>query len=728
MATWKGYKGASVGLARVMGEAPFSPGNTANLISNWSVDENGMLSTRYRIMPLIPNEWNSNAPPVPFKTGILVGTSSESGILAIGYGMFDGEKPEILFLTRVGVFRYTPWNRLTTATYKGLTEQFYYNEGNTAQSVTPTNRQAYPAQIETFGNRMYFTFADGGAAWVWDGHRLRPVGFTTTPCAPDAEGPERNGTGVGDANNGGFSVRGRVGSIDPNRVASDGSDIVTVGGLLDAEFQYAVVYENVDGGYSATSPLGGSVRQESEAADPANGGTRKQLRRFRVKDIPQGPVETVARILLRTFNLYDLPSFSEGELRFLHRIPNNIATEYVDDIPDGELGAKWEPRQSMPQGFYFIRGFGGSLWYVRTNAYPYRVWWSEQTSLFGPVAESILDGHFIDVFPGTGAITATVSAFLEYTSDPVLLVYKNEAVHYIGGRYPDWQVGTIHKKAGCAGPNLVQVAPDNSVVWYGSNTFWLMNTNGEVIDIGKSIRKRLQKINHIRSRFGHSWINRETNELVYILPDEDSAVPNQQFVWDYLNKGWRLKSGLIVTGGAISIPELNVVLVGGVLNKTRTVSDQGCFVLNRGYPGYQAPNRTSTYRSGWNNFGGGGPQLHSSYRTNQAILTAQESSSGTVSISVFKDWNFDTSVGSTASIVAYNPESASDTPFFGTALYDTDLYRTERVYGDKLAIDLPSQSVQSISITTSNFFQLYNIDMYGPTVARPGGRTPTGDP
>ena len=113
---------------------------------------------------------------------------------------------------------------------------------------------------------------------------------------------------------------------------------------------------------------------------------------------------------------------------------------------------------------------------------------------------------------------------------------------------------------------------------------------------------------------------------------------------------------------------------------------------------------------------------------NQSILTAQEASNGTAFVSVFQDWNHDQQVGSGNDITAYNPESASLIPFFGSALFDTDVYRKERVYGDKLAVDLPSQSVQSISITTTEPFQLYNVDLFGPVVSKPGGRTPTGDP
>ena len=86
------------------------------------------MSSKYRIMPLIPDEWNSNAQPAPFENILTIGSDAESGVLAIGYGMFYGQKPEILFLTKTGVFRYTPGNRLGTPTYKGLDEQKYYDK------------------------------------------------------------------------------------------------------------------------------------------------------------------------------------------------------------------------------------------------------------------------------------------------------------------------------------------------------------------------------------------------------------------------------------------------------------------------------------------------------------------------------------------------------------------------------------------------------------------------
>ena len=721
MATWKGYKGSSVGMARVMGELPFSDGKTADLIQNFTVSEIGIMSTKHRIMPLIPNEWNSNAQPAAFGTAFTIGGDSRTAVLAMCHAVFGNNRPELLFLTLSGVFRYTPWNRYTAAV-KGITEQYYYDDQNTLSSVQPSGKSILPPQIVQFGNRMYFTYADDGQAWVWDATRVRKFGYNSLPRPPAAEGPARDGI---NANNGGFSVRGRVGSTDNDRMGFDGTNIVTVGGILEGLWKYAVVYENSDGSYSETSPDGGTVTIDSEEA-PSE-GIKQTLRRFRVKDIDTGPVGTVARILLRTFNLRNLPSGSNGEYHFLHRIPNNSAMEYIDDIPDGELGGVWENRMSTPVGVYMMRSYAGSMWLIRTNEFPARVWWSEQTNLFGPVAESIIEGHYLDVFPTTGPITATITSYLEFSDTPVMVIFKANATHYLGGAYPMWAPGTLHKSAGCAGPNLVQVAPDNTVIWYGANTFWTMLTTGQIIDIGAPIRKRLQNINNIMCQHGHSWVDYESKELVFILPYKDSNVPNVQFVWDYLNKGWRIKDGFTVTGGATYVPSINTILIAGVLD-FKASSDNGVFALNRGYPGYTTPLRTSIYRSGWNSFGGNGPNLHGSYHTTQSLFTMQETSDGAAFVSVYQDWDFDNIVGSQNTLTAYNPESNTTTAFYGSALYDTAKYRTERLYGDKLSVDLASQTVQSISLTTTEPFQLFNIDLFGPLVSRPGGRTPTGDP
>ena len=751
MPSWKDYKGQAVGLARIMAEAPFSDGQSAQLIKNWVVDEQGYLDSTYSIMPFIPYVWNGGLPPKAFEE-IALGDTKRSGVLAMKYVEFDGERPEILFLTNEGVFRYAPWSRPSVPQTNnlgnlGLEEQYYYTSSNTATTIAPQTFPRFPPQMEVYGNRVYFSFCDGGGLWVWDGRRIRPFGHTQRPSPPLAEGPERGVQTLdnnGDieeigANRGGFTHRGRVGTAESTFAVNDTSILLNAafrvaGGVDTSTYQYAIVYENTDGAYSATSMDGSKVSIEMEVAGEDE-PVERLLRRFRVHSIPKGPPETAARILLRTYNLHRLPTGSFGEYRFLHRIPNNEADEYIDDIPDGELGAAWKNRSSVPPGIYFIKSFGSSLWLIRNDAYPSRVWWSEQESA-GSVPESFMENHFLDIFPSTGPITATYNVQMSDAEDPVMLVFKENSTHYVTGKYPNWIVGTLHHSAGCAGPELVQAMPDGGLIWYGGGTFWAFVSDGSIIDAGGAIRKRLRSVNQRRSKYGVSWVDREYREGVFVLPVNDSLTPNVQFIWDYVNQGWRIREDLKIDA-ALTLPEIEATLLAGVTKFSRkdaswsfSIQDEvgTVFVYHRTYPQFPVPTRESEYVSGWQSLSGVGPRMHSAHHATQLVVTAMERSSSTASVSVYGDWDLDNAVGSSVSLSGAHPEDDA-VPFFGTTTYNSSSnFRSQRVYSEKLGIDIASQSVQAIKVSTSKPLALYNIDVWGVFLAGPGSRTPTNDP
>lgn len=722
MPGWRDYRGQSVGLARIMSENPYSDGTTALLIENWALDEQDYLESTYRIMPLIPDEWKSSpSQPGPFTTSENIGSDLQSGVIGLQYAEFDNA-PEILFLTYSGVFRFTPWARNSSSVDKGITEQYRYGVNTAKSSVKPQGKIQYPPQMVSMNNRIYFTFCDGGQAYVWDRIKIRPFGLTMTPSAPNADGP-RDTTSV--INGGGFTARGRIGTTI-SELFHNGTDGASQGAIDDGEYAYAVAYENADGAYSATSPLGGHVTISFKRADPED--LKKTMHLFKVKEIPVGTDEVKARILLRTRNLKRLPSGDDGNVRFLHRIPNNVATEYIDNVPDGELGPAWQSREPMPTGFYFLAPHGGSLWMMRTDANPSRIWWSEQ-SISGPMPESIMQSHWTDLFPDTGAITGVVSATLGSVG-PALLVFKKSAVHYISGQYDQWQYGTLHHMAGCAGPSLAQVLPDSSVLWYGNGTFWLFGPNGVVQDVGGNIRKRLQRINNVAAHMGHSWVDMEHREAVFILPFDDSNVPNVQFVWDYIEQGFRLQTGFNVTGGSTYLPDSNTVLVAGTYQSgTGSFAKdlKSVFALNRQFPAINNPrnDRTSTYKSGWMSFGQG-PRRTATFRAAQLVLTSEEKSSGSVNIKMFQDWNLD---ADTSPVVtnALHPESSTSIATYGSATYGTDVWRSYRTYTEKVSVDLPSESHHSIHIETTAPYSLYNVDVWGPKMAGSGGRNPTND-
>lgn len=753
MAVYPDYLGVSLGAPRIMAEVPVDPEQKyAQLILNWRLDPMGFLDSRQRKMHLIPQIW-SGANPTPW---------ANDGVLAMGFALMDGgSRPEILFLTKTGVWRYAPWTRISGAAgYRGLEQLLEYRHSDTSpvvtNSVTPQSNSAFRPQIRSVGNRVYFTFADGGGAWVWDGDRLRRFGFALRPSAPDVVGPARLSGAASSVNAGGFSHKGRIGTTDSNitkgvestGVGANYAYAKQVGGIRDGRWRYAVVFENVDGAYSATSVPGGLATIRFRAADPDASPallSEELRRRFWVRNIPVGPPGTVARILLRTPNLDFLPLGDVGKFRFLHRIANNVATEWVDDIPDGELGGLWEQREETPIGFYFLESFGGSMWMLRTEGFSSRAWWSEQDGPFGPINESVKSGHWRDLWPETGPITGTITARPPVgDGSSVMFVGKGSAMHYIAGSYPDWEYGTLHRSAGLAGPDLIQNCPDGSVIWYGSGTFWRFDpTDGSVIDIGSPIRRQLRKTSITHAHRGTSWVDESVGEVRFALPTGDRQLPDFQFVWDYLHQGWRLANDIWITA-SLSAPGTDIVLLAGHLQfPPGTVVPAGTnpsvWIYGKSYVGENHTPMQAVYQSGWTSLSGAGPELHTEATAWHAVLTMKETAYGTVAVSTFLDWNIDASTN-TEVATTYYPDNINDgsgapgVPFLANtastqsvslpAVYGTDVWRSSRTFTQEVAIGAESHQVLLVEVVSDGPAMLYNISAYGPAVATPGGRTP----
>ena len=760
------YQGRTVGFAKVMAELPISDGSLAYEIMNFTGTSKGFLENRFTLMPLIPNEWNSEG-----KDQIVTTQPPElDSALAMQFLLFDGECPELLILTESGVFRFQPSNRTGGQSYgsidtgtsdsNGLVEQYYYDKDNNKKSIKPQSRRMFPPQMQVVGNRVYFTFCDGGGAYVWDGTRIREFGFHQQPSNPYVIGPAPNKDGK---NSGGFSDGGRIGTLNYNLSALDAEAeaVVTTGGIEAGLWYYAVVFENEDGAYSVTSDKSSRVTNQfhvvSTDSDAAKNGIQFLKRRFWVCDLPKGPTGTVARVLVRTMNLSSLPPGETGHLRFLHRVPNNSAHEYMDDIPDSELGSEWDHRRKVPAGFFFMKFFSGSMFLMRTEQYSSRIWWSEQGVTTGSIPESFLHSHWRDVFPETGPIAGAFPASVN--GSQALLVFKDSATHYVAGSYAQpgtegWTFGTISSIAGCAGPSLCQSSPDGQVIWYGNGTFWMLDTSegGGVIDVGSTIRTRLSKINSEYEQFGVSWVNKTNKEMVFVLPYKDSTKPDLQFVWDYINKGWRLRQDLKIN----AVEQFNdlTILAGSWEGRVGSRGELGpvtdvnqptntLWVYQRGSPNYSPGSELiSTYRSGWSNFAEFGPQFHASQRAADSVFTLEERSARIATVKTFADWDYDNPIADDLELSLVHPENDNISVYSGTdttleaetentefANYgDTNsLYRTNRAYTHRLPIDVPSCTVFSISLSSSCITEpmaMISMDAYGPFTANPGSRSP----
>ena len=720
---WKKKVALPVGYARVMADLPQSDGTVAYEILNFSVDERGLLESRFRAMPLHPKEWglkrliDGEPPPeYPIDLGKVI------ALAFFDFGMSGS--PEIIFVTTSGIRRFTPWKRSTES--QAIESILFYDFDNGQQQAIPAERREFPVQIEHVGRSVYFSFCDGSRPWVWDGAKLRQFGYTNKPPPPVVMGPSTTGTNspsadvsamlVG-ANAGGVAFPGRIGSLENDWTDSSGN---VKGGIDEGLWNYYVVWENETGAYSAMSPISSPVKIHREMAQFATTNLYRLTRSFWVGNIGTGPEGTVARIILRTPNLMRLGAGDNGSPRFLKRIPNNVSTEFIDDKPDGELGSVWEDRETLPSTFYFMKHFSGSMFIMRTDEHVSRIWWSEQTNIFGATPESFMKAHWMDVFPETGAITGSASVRLGSGDNAsALLIFKENAVHAIGGQYPAFQASTIRNGPGLAGPGLVQTVPDGSVIFYGANTFWRIDpTTGQVDDIGSPIRKRLNQINPLYARFGISWIEKKTAEVFFALPMEDSEENNFQFVFDYRYKGWRLRKDFKIKD-AISIPRYDVTLIAGTYDDLDTV-----WVKNRGYQNFSVTHPKAKYSSGWFSLGEGPVGFASTYHLTDLVVTGEERGNIKASAYVYKEWDL-SSIPAADSLWASHPEE-DDIPYYSVAKWNIEPWRSEKFFQQRIGLDAHITGVGRVEIQTSSSFCLYGIDVYGNVVATPSGRVPEG--
>ena len=81
------YEGKNIGFAKVMAEVPVSDGTLAYEIMNFSANEEGFLENKFKILPLIPNEWNTSG-----KEGDITTQPEElQEVLGMKYLNMDGE-------------------------------------------------------------------------------------------------------------------------------------------------------------------------------------------------------------------------------------------------------------------------------------------------------------------------------------------------------------------------------------------------------------------------------------------------------------------------------------------------------------------------------------------------------------------------------------------------------------------------------------------------------------
>ena len=204
---------------------------------------------------------------------------------------------------------------------------------------------------------------------------------------------------------------------------------------------------------------------------------------------------------------------------------------------------------------------------------------------------------------------------------------------------------------------------------------------------------------------------------------DDSKEPNMQFVWDHRNKGWRIKDDLNIKA-AVVLKESDITLISGSYStddtKTSGLPDS-VYAYGNSYAGFAFKEPKAIYKSGWTSMGELGPTMHTLSNVNDLIVILKETSSGTATVSSYQDWDSDNSIES-GTITTAHPEN-DDIPYYGSSVYDSSVYLSTRTYSDRVPLNVASASVFQVKLESSSPMKLLTMDVYGPMVALPGGRT-----
>ena len=108
-----------------------------------------------------------------------------------------------------------------------------------------------------------------------------------------------------------------------------------------------------------------------------------------------------------------------------------------------------------------------------------------------------------------------------------------------------------------------------------------------------------------------------------------------------------------------------------------------------------------------------------------ALVVCEERGSGTNYARIYSDWDGDNAVGGASNglvVPAAHPTNSS-IPYYGTAVYDTAVWRTPRNYRVPIPSDGTSSNVIQVKISGTLPFAAWALHGFGlPALASGGGR------
>jgi len=542
-------------------EVQYAPTNLAYKIQNMEVTPEGTLRAVRGACLYEPDRGGSQ-----YTTGLAVSRQSE---LPAGYelysresvpptiyglyhaGLLKGRAPTLVVRAGTKLYMHAGWRRSWKVIYEGLTDD---------------GRAGYPDMFAVVNDQIVWANGiDQPLSISYDGMVI-PLGFNTTPGAPETAGPQQPTGRYEYPNSEGYSWPGRIGTIGDFVDNNDGA-------VLAGRWRYAVAWEDIKGNISPLSPESAEVSLRTQRANytvflpnqgQAGGSTELVFplevdittkvddlpRQFVVKTSGQAPDHAVACRLYRTPDTTRFPA----EFRLVDRIAGTANFTYADNVPDSRLGAPVDGFEPVPLADVIISHAGALV--MADGPYVYR----SEVGYPGTLPSRLA------VIPDPDGAVVTALA----SHNGRLIAFTERAMIDITN--PDIPPVILAKGIGCVAPRSIQGLPSGTLIWLSRDAFYGWNEGNGIVKLSDPIHRKVKtELAKGSLRNAVSVIDPESREYRCAVAPAGSFENTLMLCFD--GKGWReLELGYDITDMCVTDDPRYLVLFAGGREQTRELA------------------------------------------------------------------------------------------------------------------------------------------------------------
>jgi hypothetical protein len=467
-------------------------------------------------------------------------------------GLLRGRAPTLVVRAGTKLYLHAGWRRSWKVIYEGLTDD---------------GRAGYPDMFTVVNDQIVWTNGIDQPLSITHDGMVVPLGFSSTPGAPEVLGPLQPVNADEYPNSDGYSWPGRIGTIGDFVDNNDGA-------VLDGRWRYAVAWEDIHGNISALSPSSSDVTIRTQRANytvfPAQQNTTDTKpglplevdlstpvdelpRQFAVKSSGNAPEHAIACRLYRTPDTNRLPN----QLQTVVRIAGAANFTYADNVPDSRLGAPSTMNVPVPV-FDVMTSHAGAL-----------VVGAGPTVLRSEVG-------FPGSFPSDLVVTpdpdgATVTAVASHNNQ--LLAFTERSVVDITD--PNAPPRVLARGIGCVAPRSLQGLPDGTLIWLSRDAFYGWRADKGLMKISDPIHRL------VKSELATGSLRNAVSIIEPVSREYRCAVPkagefDNTLLLCFDGEGWRqVELGYKINDMCVTDDPRYLVLFAGGQPRTITTEEEG---------------------------------------------------------------------------------------------------------------------------------------------------------